>query len=162
MNDLSQAAELAAAHAARLALYARQWLGFADAEEVVQEALIRLLSQRAVPDDLLAWMYAAVRNGAMDRLRSNTRRRRREQAAASERHEWFEPKLDGGLNANDAQIALLSMPRELREIVVLRIWAELGYAQIAKVTGVSIGTAHQRFAEAMKQLRAALEAKRRM
>jgi DNA-directed RNA polymerase specialized sigma24 family protein len=50
----------------------------------------------------------------------------------------------------------------LREIVVLRIWAELGYAQIAKIAGISIGTAHQRFAEAMKQLRAALEAKRRM
>jgi len=162
MNDLGQAAALAVAHAARLALYGRQWLGFAEAEEIVQEALIRLLSQRKPPDDPIAWMYAAVRNGAMDRLRSNTRRRGREQAVASERPEWFEARLDGGMEADAAQMALQSLPREMREIVVLRIWGELGYAAIAQVTGMSIGTAHQRFAEAMKQLRAALEAKRKV
>jgi RNA polymerase sigma factor (sigma-70 family) len=86
----------------------------------------------------------------------------REQVVARDRSEWFDAKLDGGLEAEAAQAALELLPRELREIVVLRIWGELGYAQIAQVSGVSLGTAHQRFAEAMKQLRAALEAKRQV
>jgi RNA polymerase sigma factor (sigma-70 family) len=151
MNDLSRAAELAVAHSARLALYARQWLDAEAARDVVQEALAALLSQRKCPEDPVAWMYKVVRNAAIDATRSRWRRRRREEHVA--RQEWFDPPAESVLDARTAQQALEKLPCELREIVVLKIWGELSFPRIAEVAHVSVGTAHQRFMEAMKQLR---------
>jgi len=157
MNDLSRSAELAVAHGASLALYARQWLDAAAAQDAVQESLVALLSQKHSPDDPVAWMYTAVRRRAIDAAKSQSRRRRREDRVARERKEWFEADSSAAIDAKTAQSALEQLPRELREIVVLRIWAELGFAQIAAIASVSVGTAHQRFAEALRQLRTVLK-----
>ena len=156
MKELSAVAEQMAAHAGRLTLYARQWLDAGLAQDVVQGALVSLLSQRSCPDDPLAWMYVAVRNGAIDALRSAERRRRRERSVVEQSNGWFEPSPGAGLDAEAARLAVERLPRELREIVVLRIWGELGFAQIARITQVSVGTAHQRYTEAMEQLRQVL------
>jgi RNA polymerase sigma-70 factor (ECF subfamily) len=157
MSDLSRAAERAAAHSAALALYARQWLDATAAQDVVQEALVRLLGQRVCPDEPVAWMYAAVRRAAIDAARSRDRRRKREGAMTETKPNWFQHDEGAALDADAAQRALTRLPHELREIVVLRIWAELGYADIARITGVSVGTAHARFIEAMRRLRDALD-----
>lgn len=157
MNDLSQAAQQAVKHATRLTLYARQWLSADQAQDVVQDALTALLSQRTCPADPLAWMYTAVRHSAIDQLRAGTRRRRREERAAQDRREWFEATSDSAIDADLAQRAMESLPRELREIVVLRIWGELGFVQIAAIAQVSVGTAHQRFTQAIGLIRAKME-----
>jgi len=154
MSDLSHAAEIAAANAAGMKLYARQWLDAAQAEDAVQEALVSLLSLKKCPVDPVAWMYVAVRNRAIDLARSRWRRKRREEESA--RQEWFEPTADTGPDPQATKRALEQLPREMREIVVLRIWGDLGYAQIAQIAAVSIGTAHARFEEAMKHLREVL------
>jgi RNA polymerase sigma factor (sigma-70 family) len=151
MSDLSRAAELAAANAAGMKLYARQWLDADAAEDAVQEALVSLLSLKYCPDDPVAWMYIAVRNRAIDMARSGQRRKRREQNAAAS--EWFEAVHDAVLIAEEVQRALARLPRQTREIVVLRVWGGLGYAMIAKIAQISVGTAHQRFEEAMTELR---------
>jgi RNA polymerase sigma factor (sigma-70 family) len=151
MNELSRAAEKAAANSAGMKLFARQWLDEAQAEDVVQEALVALLSLKQAPNDALGWMYATVRNAAIDLARAGSRRRKREERVA--RTEWFVAQSESPLDVVTAQQALEGLPRELREIVVLRIWGELGYEQIARIAQVSVGTAHQRFAEAMRELR---------
>jgi RNA polymerase sigma-70 factor (ECF subfamily) len=155
MKQLSEAARRAAAGAAGMRLYARQWLDAEQAEDAVQQALVSLLSQKACPDDPIAWMYVAVRNLAIDISRSRRRRRQREERCA--RREWFEPSVESALDLRAAQEALARLPLELREIVLLRIWGELGYVQVARIAQVSVGTAHQRFEEAMKQLRELLQ-----
>lgn len=157
MSDLDRLTRLVADRADRLALYARQWLDGASAEDVVQEALVALLSQRRPPDDPVAWMYRAVRNAAIDHARSSLRRRRRERSAAATRREWFEPRPDSMIDAQSAEEALRQLPLELREVVVLRIWAEMGLAEIAQVVETSTSTVHNRYASAMEQLRAILE-----
>jgi len=154
-NPVKHAADLIVPHAARLTLYARQWLDFAGACDVVQEALISLLSQRVCPQNPLAWMYAAVRNGAIDAARADSRRRRREQKTAGQRHELFQPVM-GDDEAQAAQLALSKLPVEQREIVVLRIWSGLGFEEIARLTNLSVGTVHQRYTDALKKMRADL------
>ncbi|HUB24835.1 MAG TPA: RNA polymerase sigma factor [Tepidisphaeraceae bacterium] len=151
MSELSRAAELAAANAAGMKLYARQWLDADAAEDAVQEALVSLLSLKKCPEDPVAWMYVAVRNRAIDQARSGQRRKRREQNAAQS--EWFEASAGASFDAEEVQHALRRLPREVREIVVLRVWGGLGYAMIARIAQISVGTAHQRFEEAMKELR---------
>jgi RNA polymerase sigma-70 factor (ECF subfamily) len=156
-NDLDRLAKLVNDRAAGLALFARQWLNAAAAEDVVQDALIALLSERRPPEKPLAWMYRAVRNAAIDEARADARRRQREQALAQTRHEWFEAGPDALLDAKMAQQALERLTPDFREIVVMRIWGELGFAEIAGVMGVSVSTVHARYVAAIKQLRAKLE-----
>lgn len=54
----------------------------------------------------------------------------------------------------DAAIRALSPP--LREVILLREFEDLDYAQIAKIAGVPIGTVMSRLARARDKLRAAL------
>src|SRR4051812_18133252 len=99
MSDPSQLVRLVADRGPGLALYARQWLDAASAEDVVQEALTALLTQRPPPDDPVAWIHRAVRNAAIDHTRSASRRRRREETVAGSRSEWFEPTPDSLIDA---------------------------------------------------------------
>jgi len=157
MSDLERLARVVVERAAGLKLYARQWLDAASAEDVVQEALAALLSQRPPPDDPIAWMYRSVRNAAIDHARSTSRRRRRERSAAITRRDWFEPRPDSMIDAKTAEDALRHLSLEHREVVVLRIWADMGLAEIGRIVGTSTSTVHNRYASAMQQLRMILE-----
>ena len=67
-------------HAAALVLYARPWCEAP--EDVVQDAFVALARQDPAPGRVVAWLYRAVRNGAITAARRSRRRRRREQRAA--------------------------------------------------------------------------------
>jgi len=157
MSDLNRLAQMVVERAAGLALYARQWLDAESAQDVVQEALTALLMQRHPPDNPIAWMYRAVHNLAIDCARSASRRRRREQTAAMIHLKWFESTADSALDAQVAEAALRQLPVEYRRVVVMRIWGELGLAEIAEITQLSVSTVHERYVSALAQLRSALE-----
>jgi RNA polymerase sigma-70 factor (ECF subfamily) len=157
MSDLTRLTQLVVERSGGLVLYARQWLDAASAEDVVQEALTALLMEKRQPDNPIAWMYRAVHNSAIDHVRSTSRRRRREQTVATLRREWFESSADSALDAQVAEAALQQLPAEHRRVVVMRIWGELGYAQIAEIMQLSTGTVHDRYVSALAQMRGALE-----
>src|SRR5436305_4066599 len=90
----------------RLVLYARQWLDPAAAEDVVQEAFLRLLSQPRVPANVKAWLFTAVRNAAIGEYRTRERRGRRERAAGGGGPGWFEPRPEDLIDAAAAEQAL--------------------------------------------------------
>ena len=156
-SDLERLTVIVAERAAGLVLYARQWLDAVTAEDVVQEALVALLSQRQPPDNAVAWMYRAVRNAAIDAARSTARRRRREEVVARSRGAWLEAGSDSLLDAETAEDALRQLAPDYRQVVVLRIWGELGFAEIAEILELSVSTVHGRYVSALSQLRIALE-----
>jgi RNA polymerase sigma factor (sigma-70 family) len=143
--------------AAALVLYARQWLDAASADDAVQEALVALLGQRRPPDNPMAWIYRAVRNAAIDQVRSASRRRRREQTVAFERQELFESGVETLIEGAVAEEWLEQLSPELREVVVLRIWGDITFGEIAVIMDLGISTVHDRFKAALGQLRSALE-----
>src|SRR5580704_6415506 len=102
MCDLNRLTQLVLQRQPAMALYARQWLDAASAEDAVQEALTALLMQRHTPDDPTAWMFRAVRNAAIDSARSASRRKQREQTVATARCEWFEAQPDSAIDAEAA------------------------------------------------------------
>jgi RNA polymerase sigma factor (sigma-70 family) len=157
MKDLDWLTQVVSERAAGLRLFARQWVDAATAEDVVQEALVALLAERQSPRNPVAWMYRAVRNAAFDHHRSSMRRRRREQAVAEAREPWFESRVDTLLDAQATESALESLDRDDRELVVMRIWGELGFSEIASVLEVSVSTVHNRYKKALVELRRALE-----
>jgi RNA polymerase sigma-70 factor (sigma-E family) len=111
------------------------------AEDVVQEAFIRVhgaLGRRRV-DDPVAYLRQTVVNLS----RSDLRRRR-----VARRHA---PKpLPDAASAEDAACAALarheviralrSIPARRREAVVLRYWADMSEADVARLMGISVGT----------------------
>jgi RNA polymerase sigma-70 factor (ECF subfamily) len=157
MIDLDRVTKLVIERAPRLALYARQWLDAASADDVVQDALAALLIQRTMPDDTVAWMYRTVRNAAIDHARVSSRRRKREAAVAQARREWFEARPDNLIDAQTAEQVLKNLPGDAREVVVMRIWGELGFAQIAEILQISVSTVHTRYTAALAQMRNELE-----
>src|SRR6187431_2501170 len=91
---LEQLAAIVRTQAGPLRLYALGFLtGFetSAADDVVQEALIKLARQSPPPDEPKAWLYRVVRNAALTMRRGASRRRRHETDAAAERDAWFRP-----------------------------------------------------------------------
>ncbi|HJZ56377.1 MAG TPA: sigma-70 family RNA polymerase sigma factor [Gemmataceae bacterium] len=145
-----QLADLIAAHAAALVLFARQWCECP--EDAVQDAFCKLVTLRAPPDDPTAWLFRVVRNAAIDAGRSQRRRARREQSAARPVRWFAEPQIDG-LDADAAVAALESLHPDQREVIVGRLWGGLTLEQIAAAAGCSVSTAHRRFEAGIQTLR---------
>jgi RNA polymerase sigma-70 factor (ECF subfamily) len=137
-------------HAARLVLYARQWCD--TPEDVVQEALLRLVRLRTPPDDVVAYLYRAVRNAALDAGKTQRRRVQRESRAARS-VTWFVESDVEGLDAETAVAALQRLAPEQREVIVARLWGGLSFEQIAAVAGCSTSTAFRRYEAGIVALR---------
>jgi RNA polymerase sigma-70 factor (ECF subfamily) len=138
-------------HAAALTLFARQWC--AAAEDVVQEAFVKLAARRPPPDDAVAWLYQVVRNGAISAGRAERRRRSHEADAAARRPDWFVPSEHAALDAAAAAAALQGLSVEEREAVVAHLWGGLTFEQVGRLCGVSSSTAHRRYLQALAALR---------
>lgn len=144
--------------APRLLLYARQWASSrADAEDVIQMAFVRFW--RRFPDGdrkHLPLLYAAVRSIAMDLRRSGRRRVTREQAAGAEADApdapCFDTTIEDRETAHIVQVALSGLPDEQREVLALRIWGGLTFAEIARITEESINTVASRYRYALETL----------
>jgi RNA polymerase sigma factor (sigma-70 family) len=140
-------------HSAALVLYAQQLC--VTPEDVVQEAFVRLLCERVAPSNVVGWLYRVVRNGAISASRAASRRTRHEKLAASARKPWFQPGSDDVLDVETAVAAFESLPSEDREIIVLRIWGNRKFEEIAELVGKSTSTTHRRFEHSLQQLRQA-------
>jgi RNA polymerase sigma factor (sigma-70 family) len=140
-------------HAPALRLYARQWGG--TAEDLVQNAFVRLAQQMPPPDNVPAWLYRVVRNEALAAQRTAVRRRQREQRVGAVQ-EWFSPPEDR-LDADEAVRRLADLPLAFREVIVARLWGGLTFEEIAALIGCSLPTAHRRYHAGLEQLRERLE-----
>jgi RNA polymerase sigma-70 factor (ECF subfamily) len=112
-----QLADLIAAHAAALVLFARQWCDSPEdaAEDAAQEAYCRLVTLRSPPDDPAGWLFRTTRNAAIDAGRSARRRLKREQATARPVRWFAETEVDG-LDAKVAVAALEALAPDQPEV----------------------------------------------
>ena len=143
-----------------LLLFARQWVrSAADAEDIVQEAFVKFWRRNHKIDNR-ALLYAAVRSIALDFIRRDSRRARREATAMAESEEFTEPQFEF---EDDTQRVLAEaidrLPREQREVVIMKIWNELTFAEIADALGISQNTAASRYRYALATLKNTLQLK---
>lgn len=145
------------AHAAALALYARQWRDGPEADDLVQDAFLALARRASVPDQPAAWLHRVVRNAAVSGGRSSRRRRSREEEAGRARAgPWFS-KVDDQLDAREAASHLSSLDPDCREAIVARLWGGLTFEQIAELQGCGLTTAHRRYTTGLARLLERLE-----
>ena len=138
---------------AGLVLYARQWLEAESAEDVVQDVFVRLISLRKPPKNPRTWLFRCVRNAATSRLRRRRRRRRHHERIAASAPVMFHTDPGVPIDADAAQRALAALPRDLQEVVVLRIWGQMKLREIAEITGRPISTLMSQYQSAIEKIR---------
>lgn len=123
----------------------------ADAEDVMQDVFLRLLTKAPVfrdDDHAKAWLLRVAVNRARDLLRAARRQNvpleMAENVSAPERP------------AGETLQAVLALPSKLRLAVHLFYYEELPVKEIAAALGISQGAVKARLSRARKQLRASL------
>jgi len=140
---------LVEAHGDELLAHARRLAGPGDAEDVLQDALLRAL--RAYPrlrhaDHLRAWLYRVTTTAAIDHHRA----RRREVPTDDVPAVAIEAEYDNGA----FESLLTPLPETARAALRLRFVDDLDYAAIAGRLGCSQEAARQRISSAVRTLRA--------
>jgi len=136
----------------------------ADAEEVVQEALIhawnRADSYDSERSSVSTWLVLVTRSRAIDRLRS---RRVVDRTHDQVRHEVaLHESPQGGRRVQDGErrqrvrAALRELPPEQRQVLDLAYYGGLTQSEIAQTAQIPLGTVKTRTLLAMKKLRSAL------
>ncbi len=145
-----------------LLLAARGWTRSAEeAEDAVQEGFIRFWRHGLdKARDPKAYLFICVRNAATDAGRRELQRRRAEQEsscqAGTENKPLFRDELEQrefGIAVTDA---LARLPSEQREVLVMKVWGSLTFAQIAEVVDLSPNTVASRYRYAITALRGML------
>ncbi len=133
----------------------------ADAEDVVQEVFLGVLKSRhKLRDvrDLTAYLFTALRRAAGRTAAQRARGPLLSQEAVDAAPAAASPRDESGSCSERLQRALLALPPEQREVVLLKIDGELTFVQIGQVLGVSMNTAASRYRYALEKLRTTLEA----
>ena len=143
-----------AAQIAQLRRYARALTGDRwAADDLVQDTLERACSRWrlwAAGSDLRAWLFTLMHNLFIDE-----RRRAMRQAAEPLDPDGPEPSSSALAteHALDLQRCLMRLPEEQREVLLLVTLQDLGYAEVARLTGVPVGTVMSRLSRARARLR---------
>jgi RNA polymerase sigma-70 factor (ECF subfamily) len=163
---LEELSELFRAQAAGLAGAVRGVLGpGADVADVLQEAWLRAaraLERGARPAEPVAWLFVLTLNLCRDRGR---RRARRGPALTLEdsgamqlasRDDTPDTAAERAEVLGLARAAIHRLRAAEREVFLLRVSGELGFAAIGEALGIPVGTAKTRMRTALRELRAAL------
>jgi len=142
-------------YARPLEVFALQWTD--EAEDCVQEAFFELINQPSAPDNVAAWLYRVVRNRAISKARSESRRRKREKTVAAGRSTWFVSTPET-IDREDLQAAIEILPDRQREAVVARVWGGLSFEELSEALGVSLSSAHRHYTAGLQSLKAKLGA----
>lgn len=143
-----------------LRAFARGLCGNRDlADDMVQEAMTRAWAARqsyAPGSHFRAWIFMILRNHYYTTLRKNARMVAWDPELA-ENTLVAEPTQHDGLNVQDVQAALLKLPAEQREVLLLIGANGVSYDEAAKIMGCAIGTIKSRLARGRVALAALID-----
>ncbi len=150
----------------RLLLYARGWAKTReDAEDLVQDAVLKMWHYQqekgrgAGPPDL-PLVFSTIRFGGLMHHRTASRRRKREDSIIflnDFREVWLDPLLEEDEEALMMREAVEDLSPKLREVIVMKIWGDLTFAEISQTLAISPNTAASRYRYAIEQLGKAVE-----
>lgn len=131
-----------------------------DAEDAVQEVFVRVAREIKClqkVESIKAYLFTSTRNAAYSILRKRKRKSEIHEAMCSE----FLSRSAGAGDSSrlDASLvcrAMADLPIEQREVLVLKIYDEMTFKEIADTTGTSINTTASRYKYAVAKLRETL------
>lgn len=162
-GDTRAYAEVLAAYRPRFLRYATRMLQDRDAaEDVTQEAFVRAfrsMAQCSGSSSLESWMFSILANRCRSVLEKRARRRRLHerftQDTAPER--VVHPDSGApGVTMREVERALSTLSTEQREAFLLRHVEDMGYEEMARITGTGVSALKMRVSRARELLRAQL------
>ena len=129
-----------------------------DAEDAVQAAFVRIAQQpRSFAAARLPWPYLlrVVRNEGLKIVQK--KQQRHASAAVTDAESVDDVLVEYEESAAVVRSALERLPQEQAEVVVLKIWEEMTFAEIAEVTSESLNTVASRYRYALDKLSRSLE-----
>lgn len=153
-------------YSARLMLYARQQCRReADAEDALQESLIQLVRTvesgdfKGSPDQWLSYAYTAIRHRAMDKgRREEVRMQYAERVQESDPdlglcNPWLVSASDDEHMRQQVEKYLQEINPDFAEVIVLRMWGDRTFQEIADILNLSISTVASRYRYGIDGLR---------
>jgi len=143
-----------------LRAFARGLCGRADAaDDLVQETLLRAWAARdrfEGGSSMRAWTFTILRNVYLTEMRRNRFRGEYDEAQA-ERILVAPAEQEGPMHLADVSRALMALPAERREALLLVGAGGFSYEEAAEVCGCALGTIKSRVARGRAQLSAMIE-----
>ena len=155
-------------HGSKLLLFARQQTrSLADAEDVLQDALVKLarkVNEGTFDGGQAAWLpylYTAIRRCAIDLGRKNDRRGKREQKVEMDKFgetggktdPWFDSGAAGDETRGYIEAGLKQLPQKFSDVITMKIWGERTFAEIGEALQISQNTAASRYRYGLEALR---------
>jgi len=162
MSDPERFAVLVRRHAPAIQRYVTRRIGREAAEDVVAETFLIAFRQRGYYTDdgrdCLPWLYGIATRLAHRHWRGETRQLNLlARTGIDPVTEPFTDRVDAEVSANAAKARLAAavarLPAGQRDALLLLVWADLSYDQIARATGVPMGTVQSRISRARRRLR---------
>lgn len=164
-SDPERFAVLVRRHSPAVGRYVTRRIGQERAEDVVAETFLVAFRKRAdyrdQGRDCLPWLYG-IATRLMHRERRNEVRQLRLLAAsgADPVTAPFTDRVEDAVTARGVKqrlaAAMAELPVSQRDALLLLVWADLSYEQIATATGVPLGTVQSRISRARRRLRESL------
>lgn len=130
------------------------------ADDLVQDTLERACNKWRlwlVGSNLRAWLFSVMHNLFVNQLRQSPGGRPTALLDIDDLADELQAPASHPDLALDLQRCLLRLPPEQREVLLLVSMEDMGYAEIAKVTGVPLGTVMSRLSRARARLQAMLD-----
>jgi len=143
-------------HGPRFLLFARhQARSEADAQDLVQEAIFESWERRGDGEPPpAALVFATIRRRAIDLARRAESRKGREVLAAEDYPElWFDSKPEDRERDLFLQQAMNKLPAIYRDVITLKLWGDLTFAEIAVALDIPANTAASRYRYGLAELR---------
>jgi len=126
-------------------------------EDLVQEVFVRMLRYRSTFSDqshFKSWMYQIARNARINHFKKHGSERASgaTEVAAATRH-LVHRQIEQAQHMAILERALLKLPEDKREILILARYQEMKYEQIAELLGIEVGAVKVRVHRAMAELR---------
>jgi RNA polymerase sigma-70 factor (ECF subfamily) len=139
-------------HGPALLGYAAAMLGDRSAaEDVLHMVFLKLMGSPQLPAEPRPYLFRAVRNAALNSRRARSR------DVPLEEQRWLTGPAAPVEESLAVQQALAELPPEQREVVVMRIWGEMTFDEIAGVLDLPANTAASRYRYGLSKLRAIMQ-----
>ena len=135
-------------HARGLLAYACTYVtSFATAEDVLHQVFERLLrGDLSISGGPVTYLYRAVRNTALNKIRDRA-------GDVAWDDSWLESPAGMEHTALELQSTLRELPEEQREVIVLHIWGEMSFEEVAEALAIPANTAASRYRYGLLKLR---------
>jgi RNA polymerase sigma-70 factor (ECF subfamily) len=144
-------------HAAKFLFFARQRArSEADAQDLVQEAILEAAHRNTCDEPPApALVFATIYRRAIDWARREDRRADREMASSEPAASlWFDTSVEDRERARLIQDAMRKLPEIYQEVITLKVWGGLTFAEIANSLSIPANTAASRYRYGLEELRA--------